>query len=66
MKTIQLRDETYRMLSKLKEIKKARSFDEIVFELLIKELGVETEMFGVDRGKIRPFSPEDRMEDREW
>jgi hypothetical protein len=33
---------------------------------LIKELGVETEMFGVDRGKIRPFSPEDRMEDREW
>jgi|YelNatPaOPRAMG01_1025707.scaffolds.fasta_scaffold21398_2 predicted CopG family antitoxin len=66
MKTIQLRDETYRMLSKLKEIKKARSFDEIIFELLMRELGVETEMFGVDRGKIRPFSPKDRMEDREW
>jgi hypothetical protein len=32
----------------------------------MKELGIETEMFGVDRGKIRPFSPENRMEDREW
>jgi predicted CopG family antitoxin len=66
VKTIQLRDETYRMLSKLKEIKKAKTFDDVVFELLIKELGVEPEMFGVDKGKIKPFSPEDRMEDREW
>jgi len=66
MKTIQLREETYRMLSKLKEIKKARSFDEVISEILMKELGVEIEMFGVDRGKIRPFSPEDRMEDRGW
>jgi len=54
------------MLSKLKEIKKAKTFDDVVFELLIKELGVEPEMFGVDKGKIKPFSPEDRMEDREW
>jgi predicted CopG family antitoxin len=66
VKTIQLRDETYRMLSKLKEIKKAKTFDDVVFELLIKELSVEPEMFGVDKGKIKPFSPEDRMEDREW
>lgn len=54
------------MLSKLKEIKKARSFDEVIFELLMKELGIEVDMFGVDKGRIKPFSPEDRMEDREW
>ena len=66
MRTIQVREETYRMLSKLKEMKKAKSFDEIIFNLLIKELGIESDMFGIDRGKLKPFSPEDRLEDREW
>ena len=54
------------MLSKLKEMKKAKSFDEIIFNLLIKELGIESDMFGIDREKLKPFSPEDRLEDREW
>jgi len=66
MKTIQVREETYRLLSKLKEARKARSFDEVIFNLLIKELGIETDMFGADKGRVKPFSPEDRMEDREW
>jgi len=54
------------LLSKLKEAKKARSFDEVIFNLLIKELGIEADMFGADKGRVKPFSPEDRMEDREW
>jgi len=66
MKTVQLRGETYRLLSKLKEMKKARSFDEVIFELLARELGIEEDMFGADVGRIKPFTPEDRMEDREW
>jgi predicted CopG family antitoxin len=66
VKTIQVREETYRLLSKLKEAKKARSFDEVIFNLLTKELGIETDMFGADKGRVKPFSPEDRMEDREW
>jgi len=66
VKTIQVREETYRLLSKLKEAKKARSFDEVIFNLLTKELGIEADMFGADKGRVKPFSPEDRMEDREW
>lgn len=66
MRTIQVREETYRMLSKLKEMKKAKSLDEVIFNLLIKELGIEADMFGIDKGRIKPFSPEDRLEDREW
>ena len=54
------------MLSKLKEMRKAKSFDEVIFNLLIKELGIEADMFGTDKGRIKSFSPEDRMEDREW
>ena len=66
MKTIRVREETFRLLSKLKEARKAKSFDEVIFNLLIKELGIEADMFGADRGRVKPFSPEDRMEDREW
>jgi predicted CopG family antitoxin len=66
VKTIQLKDETYRMLQKIKEIKKAKTFDEVVRDLVLKELGVEPEMFGVDKGKIKPCTPGDRMEDRSW
>jgi predicted CopG family antitoxin len=65
-KTIQLKEETYRMLQKIKEIKKAKTFDEVVRDLVLKELGVEPEMFGVDKGKIKPYTPGDRMEDRSW
>jgi len=66
VKIIQLKDETYRMLQKIKEIKKAKTFDEVVRDLVLKELGVEPEMFGVDKGKIKPYTPGDRMEDRSW
>jgi len=48
----------------IKEIKKAKTFDEVVRDLVLKELGVEPEMFGVDKGKIKPYTPGDRMEDR--
>ncbi|MGB9631203.1 MAG: antitoxin VapB family protein [Candidatus Methanodesulfokora sp.] len=65
-KTIQVRDETYRALVKLKERMRAESFDEVVAKLAFKELGIPEDLFGADRGKIKPFSSEDRMEDRPW
>jgi len=33
---------------------------------LLKELGLPNDMFGVDRGKIPPFTKKDRIKDREW
>ena len=54
------------MLQKIKEIKKAKTFDEVVRDLVLKELGVEPKMFGVDKGKIKPYTQWDRMEDRSW
>ncbi|MCC5998469.1 MAG: hypothetical protein LM573_05265, partial [Thermofilum sp.] len=43
-------------MQKIKEIKKAKTFDEVVRDLVLKELGVEPEMFGVDKGKIKPYT----------
>jgi len=65
-RTIQVRDETYRALEKLKRRLGARSFDEVIEKLVLRELGLPEDMFGVDRGKVSPFSERDRMEDREW
>ncbi|RLG87060.1 MAG: VapB-type antitoxin [Thermoprotei archaeon] len=65
-RTIQVRDETYRALEKLKRRLGARSFDEVIEKLVLRELGLPEDMFGVDRGRVSPFSERDRMEDREW
>ncbi len=66
VKTIQVKEETYRSLEKLKKKMKAKSFDEVIKKLILRELGLPEDMFGVDQGKISPFTEKDRMEDREW
>jgi len=43
---------------------KARSFNEVIQKLALKESGLPEEMFGIDREKIKPFTERDRMEDR--
>ncbi len=65
-KTIQVKDETYHALEKIKKKWGARSFDEVIEKLLLKELGLPEDMFGIDRGKVTSFTEKDRMEDREW
>ena len=63
-KTVVVRDETYELLRRLKERMGARTFSEVIEHLALRELGIERDMFGVDRGRLRPFSPADRIEDR--
>ena len=65
-KTIQLKDETYQALDKLKRKTGAKSFDEVVEKLVLKEFGLPDDMFGVDHGRISPPAEKDRLEDREW
>ena len=49
LRTIQVREETYRALEKLKKKMKARSFDEVIEKLILN-------MFGVDKDVISPFT----------
>ena len=64
MKSIVVKERTYRLLRRLKDSSGVRSFDELLERIALKELGLEGDMFGVDRGRLSPFTPEDRVEDR--
>ena len=65
-KTIQVKDNTYRMLDFLRRKYGLRSFNDVIEYVLLKDLGLSNDMFGVDRDRVKPFSEKDRMEDREW
>jgi hypothetical protein len=53
-----------RLLEAFKQAMEARSF-EVLRMILSEKLGVKREMFGVDRGKLKPFTEADRLEDRD-
>jgi len=62
--TVKVSRQTARKLSSLQRSLKTKSLDETV-DLLVKQHRKELieQAFGADRGKIKPFSEEDRGED---
>jgi hypothetical protein len=42
-----------------------RSYDEVIERLLEEKVGVPSDMFGIDKGRITKFTEEDRLEDRD-
>lgn len=64
MITIQVKDDTMRLLDALKESSEAKSYDEVLRMLLTEKFRLPTQMFGVDRGKVSSFKEEGRLEDR--
>lgn len=63
--TIQVKDRTIRLLDALKRATGARSYDEAIRVLLEEKFKLQSEMFGVDKGRISSFREEERLEDRE-
>lgn len=63
--TIRVSKGTLKMLERLRQKLQAKTFDETIRLFITwqrrQRLG---ETFGVDKGKIKPFSEEDRGEDR--
>ena len=64
-KTIKVKETTLEMLKRLKEENNFSSIDDTI-TYLIKLYREEKlrRMFGVDKGKITPFTRDDRIEDR--
>ena len=62
--TVKVSRQTARKLSSLQRSLKTKSMDETV-DLLVRQHRKELirQAFGADRGKIKPFSEEDRGED---
>ena len=64
--TIQITKITLEKLKKLKELMNLPTYDELINELITKSQNLPNSMFGIDKGKIKKFSREDRLELREY
>jgi len=64
--TIRVSRKVLEMLSSSKDSVGARSYDEAILMLLREyRRDIIEKYFGVDRGRIKEFTEEDRIEDRE-
>ncbi len=65
MSTIKVSRSTLKELEDLRRAMKAKSIEEVIKRFLIeRRRRTLEEIFGIDRGRIRAFSEEDRGEDR--
>ena len=63
--TVRVSRDTLRMLEKFRDKLNAESLDEAIQILIMRQRrAVIDEIFGLDRGRLRPFTEEDRGEDR--
>ena len=63
--TVRVSKNTLEMLERLREKMKVRTLDLAIRLLIVRQRKrMIDEAFGLDRGRIKPFSEEDRGEDR--
>ncbi len=60
IKTIALKEKTFRLLEELKERARAQSFDELIIELIQEKEEIPKSMFGALKGKTGGFTPKER------
>ena len=61
MKTVALSEKTFQILKSLKESEKI-SFDKLIYDLVISEKQTPHSMFGILKGKAKPFTDKEREE----
>ncbi len=64
--TIQITKDTLEKLKRLKKTIKASTYDDLINELIKKAQNIPDTMFGIDKGKLKKFSKEDRIAFREY
>ncbi|MEM2122154.1 MAG: VapB-type antitoxin [Candidatus Bathyarchaeia archaeon] len=65
MSTIKVSRSTLAELEAIREAMKAKSLEDVIRGLLIeRRRRVLEEVYGVDKGRVKPFTEEDRGEDR--
>jgi len=63
--TVKVSRETLEMLERLRDKLQAKSVDDAIRLLLIKNRArLIEEVFGIDKGAVKPFTEEDRGENR--
>ena len=63
-KTIKVKKSIYDILVRIAKEQGISTPDKVLEELVLEKAGIPKDMFGVDKGKIKPYTEKDRMEDR--
>lgn len=64
--TIQIKQSTLEKLKKLKGLRKLSSYDDLINGLIEEALDLPKSMFGIDKGKLKKFNKDDRLEFRKY
>lgn len=60
MKTIALKEKTFKIINEIKKKKNIHSFDKLITELVKENEGVKDSMFGELKGKTKSFTRKER------
>ncbi len=62
--TIKVKKSIYDILVRIAREQGMSTPEKVLEELVLEKAGVPRDMFGIDRGKVKPYTEKDRMEDR--
>jgi len=62
--TINVKKSIYDILVRIAKEQGVSVPEKVLEEMILEKAGIPKDMFGVDKGRIKPYTEEDRMEDR--
>ncbi len=62
--TIRVKKSIYDILVRIAREQGTSTPEKVLEELVLEKAGIPRDMFGIDRGRVKPYTEEDRMEDR--
>jgi len=62
--TIKVKKSIYDILVRIAKEQGVSVPEKVLEEMILEKAGIPKDMFGVDKGRIKPYTEEDRMEDR--
>jgi hypothetical protein len=62
--TIKVKKSIYDILVRIAKEQGVSTPEKVLEEIILEKAGIPKDMFGVDKGKAKPYTEKDRMEDR--
>ena len=62
--TIKVKKSIYNILVRIAREQGMSTPEKVLEELVLEKAGIPRDMFGIDRGRVKPYTEKDRMEDR--
>ncbi len=62
--TIKVKKSIYDILVRIAREQGMSTPEKVLEELVLEKAGIPRDMFGIDRGRVKPYTEKDRMEDR--